>query len=222
VGVSVVAGAADLIAPALVGEVIPPLATGAALTLVGLLLLRRYHRTGIAVLGITNLLLIVTGAPFSLPNLAAPASPITFVHAATLVVRVAAVAGAVGAWRQASPTGARRLTVAAAGLLSAAVMFSAVAALLTPVATAQPDDVTVEVRGFAFLPRAVRVPSGGTLYVNNADLTLHTFSVENTVLSQALPERRSARLRVDLERGTYRIFCSVPGHDAMTAALVVD
>ncbi|MDQ3432925.1 MAG: hypothetical protein M3467_12065, partial [Actinomycetota bacterium] len=83
VGVSVVAGAADLIAPALVGEVIPPLATGAALTLVGLLLLRRYHRTGIAVLGITNLLLIVTGAPFSLPNLAAPASPITFVHAAT-------------------------------------------------------------------------------------------------------------------------------------------
>ncbi|MGI8874145.1 MAG: cupredoxin domain-containing protein [Egibacteraceae bacterium] len=220
--VSVAAAAADLAAPALVGEIIPPLATGAALTLVGLVLLRRYRRTGIAVLGITSLLLILTGAPFALPNLAHPASTITFVHAATLVVRLAAVAAAVGAWRHASPTGARRLGVAAAGLLSAAVVVGAVAAALTPSDSAQPGDVTVEARDFAFVPRDVRVTSGGSVYVSNADLILHTFSVESTALSQPLPERRRVRLRVELDPGTYQIFCAVPGHEAMTGVLVVE
>ncbi len=68
----------------------------------------------------------------------------------------------------------------------------------------------------------MRVTSGGSVYVSNADLILHTFSVESTTLSQPLPERRSVRLRVGLDPGTYQFFCAVPGHEAMTGVLVVE
>jgi plastocyanin len=222
VWISLLAAAADLGAPALAGGVIPPLAAGAVLTLVGLLLLRRYRRTGIAVLGITSLMLIITGAPFALPNLAHPASPITFLHAIMLIARVGAVVAAVGAWRHARASTARRVGLATAGLFGAAIVVTGIATVLAPSDTAQPRDVAVSVADFAFIPEEVRVTAGGTVFVDNDDLIVHTFSVRDTELSQALHERRSVRLHVDLDPGTYDVFCAVPGHEFMTATLVVE
>jgi plastocyanin len=222
VWISLLAAAADLGAPALAGGVIPPLVVGASLTLVGLLLLRRYRRTGIAVLGITSLLLIVTGAPFMLPSLAHPASPITFLHAITLIVRVGAVAAAVGAWQHASTYTAKRVGVASAGLFGAAIAVTGIATVTAPSDTVQPGDVAVSVAGFAFIPEEIRVTAGGIVFVENDDLIVHTFSVRDTDLSEALQERRSVRLHVDLDPGTYRVLCAVPGHESMKATLVVE
>jgi plastocyanin len=218
---SVVAAAADIGAPALAGQVIPPLAVGAAVTVIGLLLIRRYGRTGVAVLGVTSLMLFVASAPYALPALAYPDSPVGFRHAAiNLVGRVIAVTAAVAAWR-ASPAGARRLGIAAAGLLAAIVVVGVATAALAPSDSATPDDVSVEVRGVAFPPE-VRVASGGSVFIDNTDPLRHTFNVEGTDIAQALPERSSVRVQVGLDPGTYRIYCAVSGHESMTGSLIVE
>lgn len=219
---SLLATLADLGAPALVGQVIPPLAAGAILTIVGLTLLRRWRRAGVGVLGVTSLLLIVTGAPFALPNLAYPSSPISFLHAVTLLVRISAVVAAIGAWRQGSPLVARRLATATAGLFGAAVVASGIATVTTPSESPWRGDVAVSVSDFAFSPEDVRVPAGGTVRVHNDDLIVHTFSIRDTGVSRTLHERRSARLQIDLAAGTYELFCSIPGHEFMTGSLVVE
>lgn len=216
-----VSAAADVAVMAAVGSVIPPVAVGVAISLVGLLLLRRWPRTAIGLLATVSALLLVSGAPFALPHLAHPESALDFVHSFVhLGGRLLAVVAAIGAWRSASPTTARRLGAVAAGLLVATVSVGTVATLLTGRDAASPGDVTVPVRDFAF-PSEVRVPAGATVFVDNEDLTRHTFTVEGTELSHELPGGAGARFNVDLPPGTYRLFCAVPGHDSMKAALVV-
>lgn len=221
VWVSLVATAADIGVPALAGQVIPPLAVGAAVTVVGLVLLRRYIRAAIAVLAITNLLLFVSGAPFALPSLAYPDSPIGFVHAAIHLGRVIAIVAAVAAWRRASPARARGLGIAAAGLLVVTLVVGVVSAALAPRERAASDDVRVEVRDVAFPPE-VKVASGGSVFINNADPLRHTFNVEGTDIAQELPERSRVRLELGLDPGTYQLYCAVPGHDDMTGTLIVE
>lgn len=222
VWLSIVTAAVDLAAPAMAGVVIPPLAVGAALTVVGLVLLRRSRRTGVVTLGVVHLLLVLSSAPFAAPSLAYPESPITFSHGVVhLGGRALAVAAAVAAWRYASVAGARRLGMLAVALLAATAVTTGAAAVLTPGATAQPDDVIVTVRDYAF-PDEVRVTSGGHLLVENTEPVRHTFTVAGTDLSEELPERRNVRLAVDLPTGSYRLVCAVPGHESMTARLVVE
>lgn len=218
---SIVTAVVDVTVPALSGVVIPPLAVGAALTVVGLVLLRRWRKAGIVTLGVVHLLLVLSSAPFAAPGLAHPESPITFFHAIIhLGGRALALAAAVAAWRYASDAGARRLGIAAVALLMLTAVTSGVAVVLTPGATAQPDDVVVTVRDFTF-PDEVRVASGGHLLVENTEPMRHTFTVEDTDLSEELPERRNVRFAVDLPPGFYRLACAVPGHESMTAGLVV-
>lgn len=219
---SIVAAVVDVGLPALSGVVIPPLAIGAVLTVIGLVLLRRSWRLGVVVLGVVNLLLLLSSAPFAASGLAHPESPLTFVHAVVgLGWRLLAVVAAVGAWRHASPASARWLGMTAVGLLGLTVVTAGVATLVTPGATAQPGDVVVTVRDIAF-PEEVRVASGGTVLVDNTDLLRHTFTVEGTEVSEELPERARVRVGIDLAVGTYRLFCAVPGHEAMTATMVVE
>lgn len=219
---SVVTAVVDVTVPALSGAVIPPLAIGAGLTVVGLVLLRRWWKAGVATLGVVHMLLVVTSAPFAAPGLAHPESPITFAHAVIhLGGHALAVAAAVAAWRYASDAGARRLGIAAVALLMLTAVTSGVAVLLTPGATAQPDDVVVTVRDFTF-PDEVHVASGGHLLVENTDPMRHTFTVENTDLSEELPERRNVRFAIDLPPGAYQLICTVPGHESMTARVVVE
>jgi plastocyanin len=219
---SIVAAVVDVGLPALSGVVIPPLAIGAVLTVIGLALLRRSWKVGVGVLGVVNLLLLLSSAPFAAPGLAHPESPLTFVHAVVgLGGRLLAVVAAVGAWRHASPAAARRLGMTAVGLLGLTVVTAGVATLVTTGATEQPGDVVVTVRDIAF-PEEVRVASGGTVLVDNTDLLRHTFTVEGTAVSEELPERARVRVRIDLAEGTYRLLCAVPGHEDMTATMVVE
>lgn len=221
VWLSVVTAVVDIAVPALWGVVIPPLAVGAGLTVVGLVLLRWARRAGVVTLGVVNLLLVLSSAPFAAPGLAHPESPITFFHAIIhLGGHALAVAAAVAAWRYASDSGARRFGIVVMALLAVTAVTSGVAVVLTPGVTAQPGDVVVTVRDFAF-PDEVRVASGGHLLVENTEPVRHTFTVEGTDLSEELPERRNVRFAVDLPPGSYQLVCAVPGHEFMTARVVV-
>lgn len=61
-------------------------------------------------------------------------------------------------------------------------------------------------------------------------MTAHQIRPDNTsgaswiaVLASAeLPERTWVGIRIDLAEGRYRLLCAVPGHEDMTATMVVD
>lgn len=216
-----ISAAADIALMALLGAVIPPVVVGVVVSLIGIALLRRRPRAAVIVLGVVSGLMVVTSAPFAAPHLSHPESPLDFVHAAIhLGGRLVAVAAAMAIWRSVSPAAARPAGRLAAGLLSTIVVVSAVAAVSTNRDTARAGDVTVPVRDWEFPPE-VRLANGETVFVDNDDLTRHTFTVKGTDVSRQIAPRTGVRFAVELEPGTYRLFCAIPGHESMTASLIV-
>jgi len=141
----------DVVFMALTPTVVPPLAIGVVLTVLGGALGRRRSRAAIVVLGLTSALLLLAALVFVSAHLAHPASPLDFLHAVLAIVgRALAVVAAVGAWRGAAGSGARRLCVAALGLASVAIAVAAVATLATSGEDPRPDG------------RAVSWPRGAT------------------------------------------------------------
>ncbi len=217
-----VSATADVALMALVGSVIPPVAVGVALSILGIALLSRRPRPATALLALVSALLVVSGAPFALPHLAHPESAIDFGHAVLhLGGRLVALVAAIGAWRSASAVTARWLQRVAMGALVATVVMVGVSAGASTDETASPGDVRVPVQKFAFPPE-VRVASGGTVFVDNHDRTRHTFTVRGTSVSEQLRPGLGARLRLGLAPGTYPLVCDVPGHEAMRATLIVE
>jgi plastocyanin len=218
---AIVVAASDLAFFGLIAEVIPPLAVGVALTLVGLALLRRRPRAGIAVLGLSGLLMLVGNAPFAVDHLGHPASPIDFVHAVVGTLgRVLVIVAAVGAWREATAQGARRLAVVCVGLAAVVLLLTTVATIASSGEDVVAGDIEVLVEEAAF-PDVVRVGAGDTVFVDNADVFRHTFTVEAIGLDLDLPAMQGARAVVDAPPGSYAVTCEVPGHDFMTGTLEV-
>jgi plastocyanin len=212
----------DVVFMSLIPEVIPPLALGVVLTLVGIGLLRVRPRAGIAVLGLTSLVLGLVAVLFLSPHLAHPGSPVDFLHAVLSIAgRALATVAGVGAWRGATAAGARRLAAGALGLASAAVAVSAVAVLTLSGEAARPRDLPVVVAGSQF-PPTVTVEQGRTLRLDNQDVFRHTFTVPDTDLDVGLPATTAVRTTVDLPPGSYDVICDIAGHEHMTAVLVVD
>lgn len=211
----------DVVFMALIPSLIPPLAAGVVLTLVGIAVVRRRPRVAVVVLGVTSAALLLAGIAFLSSHLAHPGSPVDFLHAVLAIVgRALAVVAAVGAWRRAAAAGARRLAAAALGLAGLAVAVSGVATLLTEDEAARDDDIPVVVAGSQF-PAAIVVEQGQTLHLDNQDVFRHTFTVPDTTLDVDLPATTTARAIVDLPPGSYDVICDIPGHEHMTAVLEV-
>ncbi len=216
-----IAAAADLVVFALIGEVIPPLAVGALLTVAGLVVLRRAPRTGIAILGLTSLVMLVGSLGFAIDHLAHPASAIDFTHAVIgSVGRALAVVAAIGAWRGAGPAGARRLIVISAGLAGVTVATAAIAMLTSTSDELGTQDIRVPVADASF-PTSIEAGAGDALFVDNQDLFRHTFTIEGTDVDVELPATAGVRVPLDLEPGIYEVACQVPGHDFMSTTLEV-
>ncbi len=214
-----IVAAADLAFFVLIGDVIPPLAAGALLTVGGLLALRRAPRTGIVILGLTSLAMLGGNLGFALDHLAHPASAIDFTHAVIgSVGRALAVAAAVGAWRGSGVAGARRLTAVAAGVAGVTVVTAAVAMITNTGDELGTQDIRVTVSDAAF-PASIAADAGDALFVDNQDLFRHTFSIAGTDVDVELPATVGVRVPLDLEPGVYEVTCEVPGHDFMTATL---
>ena len=211
----------DVVFMALIPSLIPPLAAGVVLTLVGIAVVRRRPRVAVVVLGVTSAALLLAGIAFLSSHLAHPGSPVDFLHAVLAIVgRALAVVAAVGAWRRAAAAGARRLAAAALGLAGLAVAVSGVATLLTEDEATRDDDIPVVVAGSQF-PAAIVVEQGQTLHLDNQDVFRHTFTVPDTTFDVDLPATTTARAIVDLPPGSYDVICDIPGHEHMTAVLEV-
>jgi plastocyanin len=212
----------DVVLMTLISQVIPPLALGVVLTLVGIGLQRVRPRVGIAVLGLTSLVLALVAVLFLSPHLGHPGSPVDFLHAVLSIAgRALATIAGVGAWRGATAAGARRLAAGALGVASAAVAVSAVAVLTLSDDAVQPGDLRVVVAGSQF-PPIVTVEEGQTLHLDNQDVFRHTFAVSDTDLDVDLPATTAVRVSVELPPGSYEVICDLAGHEHMTAVLMVD
>lgn len=211
----------DVIFFGLIAAVVPPLAVGAVLTVVGLALVRRSRRASIVVLGLTTLVMLAGNAPFAVEHVAHPASAIDFTHAVIGTLgRALALVAAVGAWRQASPVGARRLGVGTVGLAALTVVVAGVAMVTSTGDEATAGDLEIAIEDAEF-PTSIEVESGAALFIDNRDLFRHTFTVEGTDLDVDLAAAQGTRAVVDLPPGTYPVICDVPGHEFMEATLRV-
>jgi plastocyanin len=109
---------------------------------------------------------------------------------------------------------------AATGLLS--VVFVTTSLFLVGVMTpteareAPPGAQLVESRNVAFDPTALSAPAGKvTVAMRNRDLFWHTFAIDTFRLDLRVPVGRLRTATFDARPGTYRFYCSIPGHAAL-------
>lgn len=204
------------------GEIIPPLAiAGLVYAGLGILLARRRSRRLLAAVIVLGVIHLAGSAPFMLANLSHPESTVSFLSEAFLgLAGMVVLIGAVAGLRTDRP-GARRPIAIGAGLLAAAaVVVSLAAASGVESEALGRGDVPVETVRSAFPD--IEVPAGGAvLWVDNQDPIHHTLVIEGTDVRAVLPGSTAVRVEVDLEPGTYRYFCDVPGHDSMEGVLHV-
>src|SRR5687768_13523656 len=150
----------------LAGSFEPFLATMAAPFLVGLLLDAFLPRTGAVFLGVVSLLILGSSAPFLAEALLHPESTLDFVPLVLLVLAtLVAIAATVPAYREARGSSERtslpRTIVVVASLIAVvATAVSLIAAAGTTSVAAQPGDVTVTTRDFAFAPASLTADAG--------------------------------------------------------------
>jgi plastocyanin len=78
---------------------------------------------------------------------------------------------------------------------------------------APPGALLVETRNVAFDPTALSAPGGKvTVAMRNRDLFWHTFTIDVFRLDLRVPVGRLRTATVDARPGTYRFYCSIPGH----------
>jgi hypothetical protein len=171
--------------------------------------------------GLLAVAYVVGGAPVFVEHLAHPESPLGFLTDAVILVGLGTViVGAVRALRGAAPGVHRPVLVGAATIAGVAVVVSTIAVIGTASGVRQSDDVEVTVSDWAY-PDLVLSAATSALWVDNHDPFHHTLLVEGTDVREVLPASTAVRIRVDLAPGTYRYFCDVPGHEAMSGTLLV-
>jgi plastocyanin len=206
----------------LAGEWVPPLlAFGLIFLVLGVAVARRRSRWLLVTVIVLVLLQLVGSTPFILSNIVHPASTLSFlVEAFSVIAGLTAVAGAVAALRGVDEPGGRRpIAAVASGLALTAVIVSVVAAAGEEADVRREGDVPVQAVKVQF-PEQVAVPAGGaTLWVENQDRVRHTLVVEDAGIHVELPATTAVRVEADLEAGTHRFFCDVPGHESMEGRL---
>ena len=115
-------------------------------------------------------------------------------------------------------------------LLTAAVVAACGGADATPEPTAEPPPApAVEVRAvdpFSYEPNAIEITSAGstTIRLINEGIVEHDFTIDELDFQVAVGIGETAEgVLTDVEPGTYRFYCTVPGHEVngMVGELVV-
>ena len=212
-----------LVFTAIIGAIIPPLIVIALLYGVGVWLTRRRGRAGTIMLAIVSLLFLALNAPFIVPALSVPASTVDFVMTGLLVVlALSNLVSATGASRGTS-TGARAGLVGRATL--ALMLLVVVAAVVGRVTydspPAQTGDIEIAAQDFEFSTDVIEADGGEvSVFIDNKDSALHTFTVEELDVDVAIPGGSTARVTFDATAGSYEFIC-IPHESDMKGTLEV-
>jgi len=168
---------------------------------------------------------LVGNLPFLLDDLANPDSAPTFIAGLlSALAAVIAVAGGLGAFFQWSPVPIRRLAIGAAGVFVVGAAVSAGISAGTESSTALASDIPVVALGVQWDSDVITLgPGSSGIWVDNQDGVRHTFTVPELDIDLEIPAFTAQRL--DLQSavpGEYQVICTVPGHELMTATLVVE
>jgi plastocyanin len=212
-----------LVFSAIIGAIIPPIVVFALLYGVGVWLTRRGGRAGTIMLTVLSILFLASNAPFILPSLAVPASTVDFLMSGLLVVlALSNLVAAIGALRRNS-TGAR---VGLVGRATVALMLLVVAVAVVGRVTydsppAQTGDIKIAAQDFEFSTNVIEADGGEvSVFIDNKDSALHTFTVEELDVDVAVPGGSTARVTFDASAGSYEFIC-VPHESDMNGTLEV-
>lgn len=187
------------------------------------LLARRFPvRVGPGVVLVGSAVFLVSNVGYVVTSLAHPETPLAFNTAlVSLLLAVLSGVAAVAILTSWSSTRVRPVVAVAAGVALAGAVLSQVANALVRDDVALPEDVRVVTGGLAFDPEELVVEASGAVHVSNHSATRHTFTVRDLGIDVELPANTARRIALDGAPGTYRLVCAVPGHEAMTATVVL-
>ena len=221
------AAAVSLVIPMVIeGEVVGFLAAMAAPFVVGLVLAAFLPRTAAIFLGIVSLGILLSSVPFLAESLLHPEAISDFIPLVLLVVSatIAAVA-AIPAFKAARATtdtsGAPRvIAIAAVALMAVASAVSVVSAAGLDDVTAQPGDIAMTTRDFAFAPAQMTASAGTVaIHLTNDDQTRHTFTI-NDVTDVSVAPGQAQRITFEAQAGTYSFYCKPHSTDMQGTLLV--
>lgn len=204
--------------------VIPPLAVFIVAFAVAAAFTRTKPRGGAIAVGVLALLATLGNLPPLIEDVSHPESTATFVvTAVALLGALVAVVAAVASAKRAT-SGARPVAVAFAALGVTVLAVGIVAGMGVENAQLASGDVEVRANNVEWAPERITLDRGdASLFVDNEDLTRHTFTVADLGIDEELPAGKAVRIALaDAEPGTYDITCEVFGHEDMTAVLVVE
>lgn len=197
-------------------EGIEPFSLVSSLLFVGALILvtRGVKWAAIALL-VLCVLWTAASFPFIMPGLFTPASGLDFVAAGLqLVSTVVIFIGALGIARSRTAGGApRKVLAGAAAVMVVVVAVGVVSRLGFDDAEAESGDATLVAEEIDFAPADIEVASGDAVFVDNKDMSLHTFAVDDLDLDEPVPGGTGTRVVIDAEPGEYEYYCSLPGHE---------
>ena len=205
------------------GGLIPPLLVFAVLFLAGVIWLRRSIKGPAILLLVVFILHLVLSAPFAIPALSVPASAGDFIlTVASVLASIAGIVAAIGVLRRLAASDApKKLGLALVGLFVLATIFSVISTVGYEDATAQEGDVQLTAEDIEWTQETLEAGSGEvSVFVDNADPTLHTFTIDELDVNLNIPASSAARITFQAEPGTYEFYCA-PHKETMEGTLTV-
>lgn len=208
---------------ATVRALIPPVAMiGVVFFILAAFLAAKRRRLGLA-LAVFTALAYAGNLPTIVAELGSPESAPTFIL--TLLSSVGAAAallGGLGMYLRWSSRSVGVLTLGAAGVLAVGSIVSLSVAATTESEPARAHDVAVAATRLGWEPGEITIAAaGGGVWVDNRDPLPHTLTVEELGLDLHIPAFTTRRADVEGPPGTYRVICTIPGHESMTATLEI-
>ena len=213
----------------LLEEMLDPVITGLQVAyVVGLGLLASKPRAGTIVIAVATLVLIGFGGFFFVLGLSQPKSTVEFVlNLVMLISGITSAIAVVALLRKSTERGpssaARKVAATGAAVLVVGLAFAAYVKATLDEPGLGSGDIPLTAENISFSTDHLHASSGPvTIFVDNKDLAGHTFTIDKLDVEEALPGGTSTRFEFDAPPGTYKYYCSIPGHeDTMHGTLTV-
>jgi plastocyanin len=189
---------------------IPPVAIFILLAMIGAGVLQVRAEAGAIMLAIVSVLFFILSLPFIVPALAVPESSVDFMTTCLTVLSLMGIeVSSVAMIRRRSGAGAMRFSVILTVLGVLAIAGTAVARLSYEGAQAEPGDIEVVLQNIEFYPGTISAGENDeiSVFLENKDTVLHTFTIEELDVDVDVPGNGSARVTFDAAPGRYEFIC---------------
>ncbi len=205
-------------------EIIPPLFVFALIWIGGIAWLTRATKGPAILLLVSFIAHIASSAPFVIPTLTVPASAGDFVlNVLGLLAGLVGIVAAIQVVRAVTgpAPAARSLAMGSVAVFVVLTAFSIFSLVTYDSAVAQEGDVELVTADIEFDPKSIDADAGQvSVFVDNEDTVLHTFTIEDLDVDLDIPAGKAARVTFDAEAGEYEFFCQ-PHKEDMEGTLTV-